>query len=75
MRMRVPFLANVIDERFLTHRLRSTSYMGMAGAVTSLGLFLYRHYANNVWNWDLFAVGATMALTKLAFMTWYRLTD
>ena len=73
--MKVPFFDSVIDERFLTHRLRSTSYMGMAGALASFALFMYRHYANGVWSWDLFAVLATMALTKLAFMTWYRLTD
>ena len=73
--MKVPFFENVIDERFLTHRLRATSYMGMAGAVASFALFIYRHYADDVWNWDLFAVLATMALIKVAFTIWYRLTD
>ena len=73
--MRVPLLGTVIDERFLHHRLRSTSIGGMAGAVAAMWLFLYRHYTDGVWNWDLFAVGATIAVVKVAVLLWYRLTD
>jgi hypothetical protein len=64
-----------IDERFLTHRLRSTSIAGVTGGIVAMGLFAYRYYADHVWSWDLFAVGATMAVLKMALMVWYRFTD
>lgn len=73
--MIMPTLAKEIDERFLTHRLKSTSIAGVIGGVLAVGLFAYQYYVNDVWRWDLFAVGATMAAVKLAAMAWYRLTD
>lgn len=63
------------DERFLTHRLKSTSIAGVSGGVLAVALFAYQHYLNDIWRWDLFAVAATMAVVKLAAMAWFRLTD
>jgi ABC-type cobalamin transport system permease subunit len=73
--MNVPFLGRAIDERFLNHRLRSTSMAGIVGAVVAMSLFLYRYYTDHVWSWDLLAVGVTIAVVKVALMTWYFLTD
>ncbi|MDQ6894298.1 MAG: hypothetical protein M3167_16675 [Acidobacteriota bacterium] len=73
--MKVPVLGIEVDERFLTHRLRSTSIAGVAGVLVAMGLFVYRYYANHVWSWDLFAVGATMAAVKVAMMVWFHLQD
>ena len=73
--MVIPIIGKEIDERFLTHRLKSTSLAGVIGGVLAVGLFAYQHYVNDVWRWDLFAVAATMATVKLAAMAWYRLTD
>ncbi len=73
--MNVPILGSIIDERFLTHRLQSTSIAGVIGGVVAIGLFGYRYYVNHIWSWDLFAVGATIAAVKVALMIWYRLTD
>jgi hypothetical protein len=73
--MKVPILGMAIDERFLTHRLRSTSIAGVTGGFVAIGLFAYRYYVNHFWSWDLFAVGATIVLVKLALMIWYRFTD
>ena len=64
-------LARFVDERFLEHRLKSTSTAGIAGGVVAIGLFLYRLIANGVWSWDLLAVGITIAAVKLALMAWY----
>ena len=64
-----------IAERFLNHRLRSTSLAGIIGALTAIGLFTYRFYADHRWSWDLFAVGITFVGIKLAAMAWYALTD
>ncbi len=73
--MNVPILGRFIDERFLQHRLRSTSVAGIAGALLALGLWAYHFFAQRIWNWELFAVAATVAVVKLILMTWYRLTD
>jgi hypothetical protein len=69
--MAVPILGRTIDERFLHHRLRSTSMGGIAGGLMALGLFSYRYYAGHFWSWDLFAVIATILLVKLSMMAWY----
>ena len=63
------------DERFLTHRLKSTGIAGVSAGVLAVALFAYQHYVHDIWRWDLFAVAATMATVKLAAMAWYRLTD
>jgi hypothetical protein len=64
-----------VDERFLTHRLRSTSAGGLAGATVAGALFVYRLGSDGVYSWDLAAVLATMVVVKLALMLWYRLRD
>jgi hypothetical protein len=66
---------NLIDERFLTHRLRSTSTAGILCAVLALLLFGWRLHFERVWNWDLAAVAATFLVVKLSLLIYYRLTD
>jgi hypothetical protein len=73
--MIIPIPFGEPDERFLIHRLKSTSLAGVIGALVAIGLFAYHYYGNDVWRWDLFAVAATMAVIKLAAMAWYRLRD
>jgi hypothetical protein len=73
--MNIPILGRAIDERFLNHRLRSTSLAGIIGGLVAIGLFAYRYYFKGVWSWDLFAVAATIVAVKLTAMTWYLLTD
>lgn len=73
--MRIPLLGWQIDERFLTHRRRSTSAAGILGGFVALGLLAWRFYVDDLWSWDLFAVAATIVVVKLALMTWYFLTD
>jgi hypothetical protein len=73
--MNIPIVGKAIDERFLNHRLRSTSLAGIIGGVVAILLFAYRYYINHVFSWDLFAVGLTIVGVKLAVMIWYRITD
>jgi hypothetical protein len=73
--MNIPILGNTIDERFLTHRLRSTSLAGIITGILALVLFEYRHFIDHVWRWDLLAVGITFVAVKVAVLIWYRLTD
>ena len=68
-------LSKVVDERFLNHRLRSTSIAGVSGGVLAMVLFAYDNFFDHVWRWDLLAVGITMALVKWSLMAWYRFTD
>jgi len=68
-------LGKEIDERFLTHRRRSTSTAGIVCAVTALVLFEYRYFVQHRPEWDLLAVGITFVFVKLALMVWYHLTD
>jgi hypothetical protein len=73
--MNLPILGTAIDERFLTHRLRSTSIAGVTGGVLSIGLFAYHYYIDHIWSWDLFAVAITIVMVKVSLMIWYRFTD
>jgi len=58
--MRIPILGVVLDERFLSHRQRSTSLASVIGGMAAVGLFAYRYFMDGIWSWDLFAVAATM---------------
>jgi uncharacterized membrane protein YccC len=71
--MKLPILGT-IDERFLTHRLRSTSIGGLA-AILVAAVFFFYNLAHHVIRWDLFAIVATAAVVKMAVMVWYRVRD
>ena len=73
--MKIPILNISVDERFLTHRLKSTSTAGIVGGVTAILLFMYRLYFDHVWNWDLLAVGLTFVVVKYIVLAWYRFND
>jgi hypothetical protein len=65
------FLKMRFDERFLLHRLRSTSIGGIAGGILAVGFFAYRFYFQHVWSWDMLAIALTMAAVKWIMMFWY----
>ncbi len=69
---RIPILGKFVDERFLEHRRRSTSLMGIAGALVGVALFEYRFFHYHFISWDLLVVLFAMVLVKIAMMTWYR---
>ena len=73
--MRIPILGTIVDERFLNHRLKSSSLGGIAGAIVAIGLFEYRYFAKHFWSWDLLAVALTMVAVKMAVLAWYLITD
>ena len=72
--MKVPVLGWTIDERFLNHRLRSTSIGGMAAIVVTAALFFY-NLSLHIIRWDLIAIVATAAVVKTSVLVWYRLND
>ncbi|MFL6244806.1 MAG: hypothetical protein ACJ74H_02185 [Thermoanaerobaculia bacterium] len=64
-----------LDERFFEYRRRSTSTAGIIGGMMAVLLFAYRFFVDHLWNWDLFAIGATVGGVKLALMAWYYLKN
>jgi hypothetical protein len=72
---RIPILGKFVDERFLAHRLRSSSFAGIAGCLVAVGIFEYRFIFQHVLSWDLLAFASTMAAVKIAMMLWYGCTD
>jgi hypothetical protein len=73
--MIIPIPFGKPDERFLMHRLKSTSLAGVIGGLVAVGLWAYQYHFNHIWRWDLFAIATTMAGIKVAVMIWYRLMD
>lgn len=61
---------SVIDERYLAHRLRSTSIAGTMGGLVAAGLFAYRYFVDHRWSWDLLAVVVTIIVVKYAVFFW-----
>jgi hypothetical protein len=68
-------LSRLFDERFLAHRLRSTSTAGIISSVLSILLFEYRYFVNHIANWDVLAIGLTFLAVKLSLMAWYAARD
>lgn len=73
--MRLPILSVLLDERFLMHRLRSTSIAGIVGGLAAIGLFEWRLFVDDIWSWDLLSVAITIAAVKIAALIFYRFTD
>lgn len=73
--MKVPIVGWTIDERFLMHRLRSTSFAGFAAVLVSAAFFFNDLLRNHVIRWDLFSIIATAAVVKMSFLLWYRFND
>jgi hypothetical protein len=65
----------MLDERFLTHRLRSTSHAGVACALMVIGWFAYEYYLNDTFRADLATIVAITVVIKVSLMIWYRLND
>jgi hypothetical protein len=73
--MNIPIVNRLVDERFLTHRLRSTSVAGVTSGLLGICLFAWRYYHDHIWSWDLLALTFTFIVVKLTLLAWYRFTD
>jgi hypothetical protein len=77
--MKLPLIGQIpnrlIDERFLEHRRRSSTFALMAGAFVSGGLFEYELVRHHRIDWELFAVLTAMVIVKLTAMAWFRFND
>lgn len=77
--MKVPLIGQIpnriLDERFLDHRRRSSTFAVMAGALVSGGLVEYHLLHDHRIDWGLFSVLIAMVVVKLSAMAWFRLRD
>lgn len=72
---RVPILGPFVDERFLDHRRRASSFAGIVSAILAVLLFEYRFFHDHVWDWYLFTVFMVFLVLKLSLFIWYRTRD
>jgi hypothetical protein len=68
-------MSKILDERYFLHRYKATSHAGVLMAVLMGGVFLYSQLHDRVYRWDLAAILAAGAVTKLVAMIYYRRTD
>jgi hypothetical protein len=61
-----------MDERYLMHRLKSTSLAGIVGALVLGGWYFYDWLANDLVRRDILAVLMVMAVVKGGAMIYYR---
>lgn len=77
--MKLPLIGTIpnrlIDERFLEHRRRSSTFALMAGALVSGGLAEYHLLHDHRIDWGLFSVLFAMVFVKLTAMAWFRFHD
>lgn len=68
-------MGKILDERYFLHRYKATSLAGVVMAVLMGGVFLYSQLHDQVIRWDLAAIMAAGAFTKVIAMIYYRRTD
>lgn len=69
------FRQRLLDERFLVHRHKATSFAGSAVALAIGGLALYDHVVLGRFRWDLVGLLCLMVTVKLGCLVWYTLRD
>lgn len=72
---RIPILRNIVDERFLEHRRRSSSVAGIACALLAICLFEYRYFVDHLWSWDLLSLALVFVVLKMSLFFWCRFND
>ncbi|HWE87742.1 MAG TPA: hypothetical protein VG267_22555 [Terracidiphilus sp.] len=72
---RIPFLGPLVDERFLDHRRRASSFAGIVAALVAIALLKYRFFRYGIWDWGLFAVIMVFLVLKMGLFFWYRAHD
>jgi hypothetical protein len=63
----------IFDERFLLHRLRSSRFSLTVTVAALVGFQAYAALVQNVIRWDLVAIIAAMAVSKLGAMMYLNL--
>jgi ABC-type phosphate/phosphonate transport system permease subunit len=64
-----------MDERYLMHRLRSTSLAGIVGAVSIGFWIMYQFHVKDIFRWDMFVILMIIGIVKIGAMIYYRSTN
>jgi len=72
---KVPILGKLIDERFLSHRLRAQRVAGLAGFLLADALLGYRYLVHHVWDSDLLAIVYAVVAVYLVMIAYYLFTE
>jgi len=72
---KIPIVGKLVDERFMSHRLRAQRAAGLVGFIVADLLFAYRYFVNHIWSRDLLAVVLTIALVYFILIAWYLFTE
>jgi hypothetical protein len=65
----------MLDERFVMHRFKSTRLAVLAGLLVLLAFFTYDAVARDIIRWDLLAISTVIAVVKVCAMIYYRRTN
>lgn len=66
---------DMLDERYLMHRLKSTSLAGIVGAV-SIGVWLLiQFYRDHVFRLDLMIILGIIAIVKVGALLYFKRTN
>ena len=71
----MPVIGKLVDERFLSHRLRAQRVAGLTGFLVADAIFGYRFLVQHTRSWDLLAVVLTVAGVYLVLITWYLIAE
>jgi hypothetical protein len=72
---KIPILGKLVDERFLSHRMRAQRVAGLTGFLVADGIFGYRLFVNHIFSWDLLVVVLSVAAVYLVLIVWYLFTE
>jgi len=72
---KLPFVGKLVDERFLSHRVRAQRVAGLTGFLVADVLFGYRYFVDHTRSWDLLAVVLTIAGVYFVLIAWYLFTE
>jgi len=72
---KVPVLGKLIDERFLSHRLRAQRAAALTGFIVADVLLGYRYMVHHVWDSDLLAIVYTVLAVYLVMIAYYLFTE
>jgi hypothetical protein len=64
-----------MDERFKMHRLYSTRFATVIGSMMIGTLFFFEFLSKQMVRWDLFTILIAMAVSKIAAMVYYKITN
>lgn len=67
--------SNLLDERFVMHRLKATRFAAVVTAIAMAGYYYYDLIKTDTIRYDMLILIGIMAVAKVAATIYYRLTN